>query len=79
MKKCLETCKKLDVACPISDCRHWIDYEQEMNCTFEAININGSMTLRQAAERLGMSYVRVKQIQDNSVKKIGLFFDKESI
>ena len=74
MKKCLETCNKLDVACPVSDCRHWIDYEQEMNCTFEAININGSMTLRQAADRLGMSYVRVKQIQDQTLDKIsGLF------
>lgn len=74
MKKCLETCKKLNTPCPIEECRHWIDYEKEMNCVFESVDKNGSMTLREAAERLGMSYVRVKQIQDQTLIKIsGLF------
>ena len=45
-----------------------------MNCVFESVDKNGSMTLREAAERLGMSYVRVKQIQDQTLIKIsGLF------
>lgn len=71
MKNCLETCKKLNVACPIEECRYWISYKQEHNCTFEAIERNGALTLREAADRLGVSFVRVKQIQDSALKKIG--------
>lgn len=79
MRKCLMTCKKLSVACPIKDCRFWIDYEGEYNCTFETVEENGPMTLREISERLGVSYVRIKQIQDVAVKKIGHFFEKEAI
>ena len=71
MKNCLQTCKKLNVACPIKECRYWISYEQEHNCTFETVEQNGALTLREAAERLDISFVRVKQIQDSALKKIG--------
>ena len=37
---------------------------------FESINKNDAMTLREVADRLGMSYVRVKQIQDQVINKI---------
>tara|TARA_R100001163_G_C5029366_1_gene170031 strand:+ start:856 stop:1083 length:228 start_codon:yes stop_codon:yes gene_type:complete len=70
MKKCLETCHKLRVACPVKECRYWIDYKAEKNCTFESVRENGDMTLREVADRLGVSYVRVKQIQDKTLKKI---------
>lgn len=76
---CLQTCKKLDVPCPVEECRSWISYPQEFNCVHESIDVNGAMTLREAAERLNISYVRVKQIQDKAMKKIGHFFDQESI
>ncbi len=71
MKSCLQTCKKLNVACPIEECRYWISYEQEHNCTFETVERHGALTLREAADRLGVSFVRVKQIQDSALKKIG--------
>ena len=70
MKKCLETCHKLNIACPVKECRYWIDYKAEKNCTFESVRENGDMTLREVADRLGVSYVRVKQIQDKTLKKI---------
>jgi len=70
MIKCLEACKKLNVECPVKDCRYWIDYKDDKNCTFESIGRNDSMTLREVGERLGVSYVRVKQIQDKTLKKI---------
>ena len=78
MKECLKTCYKLNVACPISECRHWIDYKEDKNCTFEAIDNNGMMTLREVADRLGLSYVRVKQIQDKAMKKISHFFEDDA-
>ncbi len=79
MRRCLKTCKELDVACPVTECRYWIDVEEESNCTFESVRVNGPMTLREAADRLGVSFVRVKQIQDKALKKIGHFFKDESI
>ena len=79
MKKCLKKCQELDVTCPIKDCRYWINFKEDFNCALCSIEHNGSMTLREIADRLGVSFVRVKQIQDKSIKKIGLFFDKESI
>lgn len=72
--KCLETCKKLNTSCPVNDCRYWIKYEPELNCVFESVDRNGDMTLRQVADRLGMSYVRVKQIQDQVINKISNMF-----
>tara|TARA_Y100000296_G_C5062226_1_gene200474 strand:- start:109 stop:537 length:429 start_codon:yes stop_codon:yes gene_type:complete len=52
------------------ECRHWIDYEDDLNCVLIAIENNGRMTLREAAERLNVSFVRVKQIQDKGLKKL---------
>lgn len=68
--KCLEVCRKFETSCPVSDCRHWIDYDKELNCVFESISKNGSMTLRETADRLNISYVRVKQIQDTTMSKL---------
>jgi len=73
MKKCLEICKNLNVACPVKECRYWISYPEEANCMLESVRVNGSMTLRQIGERLDISFVRVKQIQDNALKKIKKF------
>jgi len=79
MKSCLLTCKELNVVCPVEECRNWINYESDLNCTLEAVNKSGCMTLRETAERLQISFVRVKQIEDKALKKISLLFDKESI
>ena len=79
MKKCLKTCKKLNVACPVKECRYWIEYEEENNCVFESLEVNGSMTLREVGERLGISFVRVKQIEAATLKKISRLIEKESI
>ena len=69
MKECCDCCIANNVGCPIEKCRYWIDYEDDLNCSLIAVSKNGSMTLREIAERLGISFVRVKQIQDKSLKK----------
>ena len=79
MRKCLKTCKSLNVTCPIKECRYWVDSRKENNCMFESISVNGAMTLREVAARLGISYVRVKQIQDKALKKIGHLLKEEAI
>jgi hypothetical protein len=79
MKKCLFTCKQIGVPCPIEECRHWVDYPSEFNCIFETVAVNGQMTLRECAKRLGISFVRVKQIEDKALKKISHLLKEEAI
>ena len=67
MKKCVD---KIGEVCQNKDCRQWIKYPEDDNCVLEAVRKNGRMTLRECALRLGVSYVRVKQIQDKALKKL---------
>ena len=64
MRECAKTCVKHEVACPIEDCRLWIEYDEDLNCTDIAVAKHGKMTLREISERLGVSFVRIKQIED---------------
>ena len=70
MRECAKLCKKLDVSCPNTDCRMNLDYEDDLNCTLIAVEEHGAMTLREIAPRLGVSFVRVKQIEDVIMKKM---------
>jgi hypothetical protein len=70
LRACSRTCLELSESCPNEDCRMWIDYEQEKNCTLISIHQNGSMTLRQVGERLGISFARVKQIEESALIKL---------
>ena len=67
---CADVCMKSGQKCSNKDCRQWLDFEEDMNCTLVAVRKNGKMSLREVAERLGVSFVRVKQIQDKAVEKL---------
>jgi len=70
--KCFEIHKECDMVCDKKDCRQWIEFEKDLNCTIIAIANNNEepMTLRQVAERIGVSFVRVKQIEDKIFEKM---------
>jgi hypothetical protein len=68
--KCVELCEETQQACCNSDCRYWINYEKDLNCTIACVKKNGAMTLQETSKRIGLSYVRIKQIQDKAMKKI---------
>jgi hypothetical protein len=70
LKACASACQEKNVECPFSECKHWIKWGQDNNCDLVAIKKNGEMTLREIGERLGISYVRVKQIESAAIKKI---------
>ena len=70
MKECAIECLLKGKNCRKKSCRYWIKYGKEYNCALVSIELNGSMTLQQTGERLGISAVRVKQIQDKTLKKI---------
>jgi DNA-directed RNA polymerase sigma subunit (sigma70/sigma32) len=53
----------------VTDCRQWINYADDLNCTLIAVDKHGKMTLREVSERLGVSFVRIKQIQDKALLK----------
>ena len=72
MKECTKLCLKQSQKCINTDCRYWIDHEEEFNCTFVSILLNEQMTLKQIGERLNISTVRAKQILDRTLKKIKL-------
>jgi hypothetical protein len=69
-KSCTAACKGLEVSCPNQKCRMWIDYEEDLNCTNIAVERHGDMTLREIAKREGVSFVRIKQIEDAAKVKL---------
>lgn len=70
LKGCSQACIDNEVSCPFGECEHWISFEQDNNCDLISIQKHGSLTLREVGERVGVSYVRIKQIEDNAIKKI---------
>ena len=71
MKECASKCMSADTACEKMDCRMWVEHEEEYNCALVSIRRNGDMTLHEVADRMKISYVRVKQIQDKALEKVG--------
>lgn len=67
---CDEICEKTKEPCQQKECKYWLDYLQDMNCTLVCARQNGALTLREIATRLGVSFVRVKQIEEAALKKI---------
>jgi len=70
MKICAEVCNKDEKCCENEDCRMWINHTEDLNCTEIAIKKKGAMTLKEVGKRLGISYVRVTQIEKEALKKI---------
>ena len=56
--------------CKQKDCRCWIDFPDDENCMYVSIKKHGAMTLDQIAKRLGISLVRVSQIEKQALKKL---------
>ena len=68
--KCLENCRMHKKPCEETECRLWIDYEEDLNCISESTSKNGPLSLREVGKRLGISFVRVKQIEDKALNKL---------
>ena len=70
MRDCSKKCLVAKRSCPEKECRMWIDYPEDNNCTLIAVNKHGPMTLQEVALRHHISIVRVKQIVDQTLNKI---------
>ena len=59
-----------EIECDNNECRLWIDYKEEYNCSLISIYEHGPMTLREVADRLGISFARVKQLETRALEKL---------
>lgn len=50
--------------------RCWIDFPEDQNCIHVSILKNGSMTLDEISKRIGVSLVRVSQIEKQALIKL---------
>ena len=76
MRKCKTGVILTNKPCQECKCRQWLDYEEDLNCTLIAVDKHGPLNLRQIGERLGISFVRVKQIQDAALAKLASINNK---
>ena len=70
---CKEKVKREGTPCNEKGCRLWQEYDKDLNCSLISIDKYGNMTLHEVAKRIGVSHVRIKQIQDKALKKLLLF------
>jgi len=67
---CAQQCMKDSECCEATKCRFNIDFEEEYNCCLISVYINGPLSLRQVAKREGISFSRVKQIENQTLFKM---------
>lgn len=76
---CYSECIKQNKKCQVKDCRLWIDYEKDLNCTEIAIQKNDKLTLSDVGERLRLTPSRIKQIEKESISKVTKAFNRLKI
>ena len=70
MRKCAADSMENDSICKKEDCNLWIKYGKDLNCTLVSVKKHGRLGLKEVGERLGISYVRVSQIEKEAFKKL---------
>ncbi len=70
MKLCSRECLLNNKGCKQTDCRQWMEYEEDLNCCLIAVEKHGNLTLNEVGKRLKISYVRVKQIETEAINKL---------
>ena len=76
---CYDECKIKKKCCKAKDCRLWIDFPEDLNCTEIAVQKNGEMVLRKVAERLQLTSSRIKQIESKALANVSKTFQKLNI
>ncbi len=72
MRHCARECFRKNKDCKNDECRLWMNYSEDLNCTLVAVKRHGSMTLAEVAKRLGYTPARIQQIEKRALKKIAL-------
>ena len=67
---CTQECRRDKIPCIRENCRHWMDYKDDLNCSIIAAEDHGPMTLEEVAKRMNISLVHIKNIQDSALDKM---------
>ena len=68
---CFETHEKWKLPCDQSECRNWMKFEDDLNCAVVcARKHENGLSLREVAERMGVSFPRISQIEHGAFKKL---------
>ena len=67
---CVHGCARSDTPCLSTECRKWINFEEDLNCTLIAVIKNGDMTLREISSRVNLSVTQVKNIIDRAMGRL---------
>ena len=68
---CFEVYEKWSLGCDKTECRNWMDYEGDLNCAVVcARKHHNGLSLREVAERMGVSFPRISQIEHAAFKKL---------
>ena len=70
LPKCSRDCRISGANCSICECKHWIEYPEDFNCSLISIYKNGPMTLNEVSKRVGVSLVRISQIEKAALLKL---------
>jgi DNA-directed RNA polymerase sigma subunit (sigma70/sigma32) len=71
MTKCFDIQEKYNLPCDQKDCRRWVDFEEDLNCSVVCARKNDTgLSLRDVAERMGVTFVRIQQIEKAALKKL---------
>tara|TARA_Y100001938_G_C7884518_1_gene326673 strand:+ start:296 stop:538 length:243 start_codon:yes stop_codon:yes gene_type:complete len=68
--KCYDVCTLTGKSCNNKECRLWIDYEKDFNCTEISVQKNDKLVFREIGERLKLTPSRVKQIENEALGKL---------
>jgi hypothetical protein len=78
---CFEVQEKWCVGCDQTSCRNWINFEEDLNCAVVCARKNDNgLSLREVADRMGVSFPRISQIEHAAFKKLkdaGVFVEFE--
>ena len=68
---CFEVHEKWKLSCDDCACRNWMDFEEDLNCAVVCARKNeNGLSLREVAERMGVSFPRISQIEHAAFKKL---------
>ena len=74
---CFEVHEKWRLPCDQTGCRNFMKFEEDLNCAVVcARKHENGLSLREVAERMGVSFPRISQIEHgafNKLKEAGVF------
>jgi hypothetical protein len=71
MANCFDIYEKCNLPCDEKNCRQWINYPADFNCSIICANKNDTgLSLREVADRMGVTHVRVQQVEKAGLAKI---------